>query len=673
MKLLRITALIILLIFAFGIVIPAITISSNNIGSEENMILFFAPSGNHGFESKQDTVVNLTILHTGDIHSQLLPWPYAQYKPGINNDNTLGGIARLATLVNETRTEKKLVDEAVLLFDVGDFLMGTPFQYLGPNSTLNASPELHMMNLIGFNASCLGNHEWEYSVHGLSLILNNTNTTLGGSMPLLLCSNLVLGEDSYGLGQFIENNKTLTVSTNGKTLTIGLFSLMGKNAMSAVFFKGKYNFSDPIQTAREQVTYFQNEGVDLIILISHMGYKDAIQLASSVSGIDLILAGHDHQLLEQPIVVKTSVGNTTIVDAKSYLEYLGKLELSVKLGGPAGQGIGIRTYQAILIDDTIPENGIILTGLETYIDAVNSLLSEWDVSSIDTVIAHVDFNLTYSTPGFEKPTGESPVGDLVADSMRWAASNVTGEYVDFAFVPSGTIKHGKYFCLNGDITVYDANSIIPFGGVPMQGPYRGWPICSFHLYGYEIKRMLEFSVLMGGDFFIQISGLRFTYALIGIPTMRVISIEQEINGTWIPLEMNKLYRIAISYEAAILIPQIGQLYPVFSIIPKNESGDPIPSNETIIYDAEERPFPIHLGLIRFLTDYLEGTVPEIYNQSQNRAKAVLANPIHVLYLLNQVGQTIVSQSTTSNLLMGGVASLILIAVMAIGVIISRRP
>ncbi|MEX2752245.1 MAG: bifunctional UDP-sugar hydrolase/5'-nucleotidase [Candidatus Freyarchaeota archaeon] len=671
MKFPKITALIILLVFAFGIVIPAISPSSNNIGSE-NMMLFFATSSNYGL-SKQDTIVNLTILHTGDIHSQLLPWPYAQYRPGTNNDETRGGIARLATLVNQTRTQKAAVGEAVLLFDAGDFLMGTPFQYLGPNSTLNCSPELHMMNLIGFNASCLGNHEWEYSVHGLSLILNNTNSTLGGSMPLLLCSNLVLGNDSYGLGQFIKNNETLTVTTNGETLKIGLFSLMGKNAMNAVFFKGNYTFLDPIQTAREQVTYFQNKGVDLIILISHMGYKDAQLLASSVPGIDLIIAAHDHLLLEQTIVVVTSVGNTTIVDAKSYLEYLGKLELNVKKGGHSGQAIVGFHYQAIPINDTIPENETILNELNPYIDAVNSLLSEWDLPPINSVIAHVNFNLTYSTPGFEKPTGESPVGDLVADAIRWAASNVTGKYLDFAFVPSGTIKHGKYFCLNGNITVYDANSIIPFGGIPYRGPYRGWPICTFHLYGYEIKRILEFSVLAGGDFFIQISGLRFTYALIGIPTMLVVSIEQEINGTWTPLEMNKLYRSAISYEAAILIPQIGHLYPMFCITPKNESGNPIPSNETAIYDDEGRPFPLHLGLIRFLTDYLGGEVPEIYNQSQNRAKAVLISPTLALFLLNQVGQALNSQSTTSHLLIGGVAGLILIAIVAVGVILSRRP
>jgi len=101
--------------------------------------------------------------------------------------------------------------------------------------------------------------------------------------------------------------------------------------------------------------------------------------------------------------------------------------------------------------------------------------------------------------------------------------NLAGVFLNrfIAFEPSGHTKHSKYFRMSGNITVYDAVSVISLGGVPFTGPYLGWPLCSFYLYGYEIKRVLEMTLAMGGDFFLQISGLRYTYTpLLGFRAIR---------------------------------------------------------------------------------------------------------------------------------------------------------
>ncbi|MHA1363693.1 MAG: hypothetical protein ACTSP1_14340 [Candidatus Freyarchaeota archaeon] len=88
--------------------------------------------------------------------------------------------------------------------------MGTPFEWVGENLTvgLNTSVELQLMSAayLKYTAVCLGNHEFDYSDHGLSLILNNTNATLSGNMPKILCSNLDMSTDTYNLKAFITRN-----------------------------------------------------------------------------------------------------------------------------------------------------------------------------------------------------------------------------------------------------------------------------------------------------------------------------------------------------------------------------------------------------------------------------------------------------------------------------------
>jgi len=591
----------------FSTINPGILIAAYNFGIQ----------GNNPMQSKSGSIVNLTILHHSDFHSELLPCPLADYKTGTGNDDTVGGIARIATLINQIKTGKGAMNESVLTFMAGDFLMGTPFSWLGTFPG-GSSPELVLMKMLGYDAIAIGNHEFDYSPHGLSLILKNTNSTLNGNMPLILCSNLDMTFDPYGLSKFIQNNKTINVITNGQTVKIGLFSVVGYGANATMFFQAPYKILDPIQTAAAQVAYFKNQGVDLIIMLSHNGYKEDMYFVSKVDGIDLIISGHDHALLTQPIVLSTPSGNTTIVDAKAHGEYLGKLELSVALGGNAGQGIGIRSYNAISIDDSIAESPGIL---DPYTAALNMILAGIGLPPYNTIIAHSSFNVPSSS-------GESAIGDLLADSIRWQIEVATGE-LDFAFIPDGVIRHG-FYSENGYITLYDAISVVPFGGVPYQGPYLGWLECKFYLYGYEVKRALEMSVTLRGDFFLQVSGLRFWYDDAAPPTMKVVYVEQLTkDGYWISLDDNKLYSVGVNLEGALLIPQIGQMYPMFELIPKNSTGYPLPIDpaqyipKVLVFDpSTKQPIPEWLSLVNYLVYDQEGEVDDIYSAPQHRINMV---------------------------------------------------
>ncbi|MEX2705591.1 MAG: bifunctional UDP-sugar hydrolase/5'-nucleotidase [Candidatus Freyrarchaeum guaymaensis] len=675
MKKLKFAALLISAILVLGVAAPAMLASSVGSGPGMTLLAYNLGTQSSGFsQSKQGDLVNITILHTNDIHSHLLPWPLADYNA---TGAGVGGMARIATLVNQVRTEKAALGEPVLLFDAGDFLMGTPYQWSGEN--MGGSAELLLMSSLHLNytAIAIGNHEFDYSDHGLSTILNNTNTTLGGNMPLLLCSNLNLTNDVYNLGAFIKPNATITV--NG--VKIGLFSVIGYNANSTMFFMGSYGILDPIETAKAQVNSFKNDSVDLIILLSHSGWKEDVALAQQVDGIDLIIGGHDHLLLEQPIVVDTPSGNTTIVDVKCYSEYLGILNMTVKANNNPGQGIGIRHYEARHINNTIDEEPNILAALAPYSAGINTLFAAYGLTwKYDDVIANTTFNIT-STPG------ETPIGDLVADALKWQFHNSTSDTADFALVPSGIIRHG-FYTASRNITVYDAVSVVPLGGIPYGGgsalglPYFGWFMCNFSLYGYEIKRALEFTLYAGGDYFLQVSGLRLTYSPLRMPGSQIISIEQNTSNGFVPLNDTKLYQVVINLLGALIIPEVGEMYPMFKVVPKWRNGTPLPTDQeqyvqsVLTIDTQNlggKPVPEWLALVNYLSDpsALNGTVDPAYKSAQGRITVWQLNPMS-MFTLYGLGQFVVSQQSSSSLMLGGLAGILLIVIVAAAVFLTRK-
>ncbi len=675
-------------LFILGLAAPVMASTSSALNPG---ILIAAYNYDNPIQSK-NTAVNMTVLFHSDLHSELLPWPLADYNAtGTNDDPTVGGMARIATKINEIRIAKDAIAEPVLVFDDGDFLMGTPFEWLGGDPVPKyASAELLLMSssLLDYTATCLGNHEFDYSDHGLSGILNNTNSTLGGNMPLILCSNLDMTNDYYNLGAFIQPNATMIV--NG--VTIGLFSVIGYGANGTMFFKGHYNILDPITTAQQQVNYLKANvpDLDLIICLSHSGWKEDVALAQQVDGIDLILAGHDHDLLTTPKIVSTPSGTTTIVDAGALGEYLGYLEMTMYANNSPGQGITVRKYDPIHINDSIAENPTIATAIGTYTGILNAFLGGFGLPwNYNTVIA----NTTYPVPSAPVTPGyiasyETAIGDMIADANRWQITDSTGDYINISFVPSGVIRHG-FNAQSGNITFYDAVSVVPLGGIPYGGgipmglPYMGWFLCNFSLYGSEIKTGLEFSVYMGGDFFLQVSGLKFTYTDWRLPGTKVqeVWIENQ-GGGWTALNDTQLYSVVVNLEAALLIPEIGAMSGGYFVIqPKFPNGTVIPtadpaaylSNVLYIDPGFMMPVPEWLALVNYLSNPngLNGTVPDYYNSSQDRIHAFVGIPEYLLLLGG--AQSLLSQQTASNWTIGGIGVLLLIMIIAVAVILSRRP
>lgn len=236
----------------------------------------------------------LTILHTNDTHSNIDPFPenHAKY-PG------KGGVARRFDLVQKVREQ----EEHVLLLDAGDIFQGTPYfnKYKG-------ILEMKLMTELGYDAATMGNHDFDIGIDGFLKAKEHAN------FPFI-CSN-------YDFTNTDLDGKTVKKHfiTKGD-LKVGLFGL-GVELDGLVpkdkFGDAKYN--DPIGIAQDMSRELKEEGCDLIICLSHLGYSyesdkvSDLKLAEQTEGIHLIIGGHTHTFLEEPTEVKNRKDETVLVN-----------------------------------------------------------------------------------------------------------------------------------------------------------------------------------------------------------------------------------------------------------------------------------------------------------------------------------------------------------------------
>jgi len=374
------------------------------------------------------TPQKLVILHTNDLHSHLMgKSPEIDYSPATTGDDqTSGGVARLATAIGSARASAAAAGTPVLLLDAGDFMMGSLFEII----STQAAAELTMMHALGYDATTIGNHELDWAPAGLAAILQAA--TAGGATVPIVASNMNFsatdaGDD--GLEQLAGAGviQTKLVKTVG-TLKVGIFGLLGSQAASVTPQAAPLTF-DPIATAATRMVadLRQNDKVDLVIALSHSGIysngtgEDAV-LAMNVPGIDIIVSGHTHDTLAQP----KQFGSTWVVTAGRYGEFLGDLQLTVtkaaKAGDPATVTVDGYTLQSI--DDTVPGDATTQTAVDRYIGGVDTALAGTGLSyKLPVAETAVDLPLP--------PYAEAPVGNLVADSYRLVVCGLRRSFAGF--------------------------------------------------------------------------------------------------------------------------------------------------------------------------------------------------------------------------------------------------
>lgn len=428
-----------------------------------------------GCEPENRPPMQVTILHTNDLHGKFRDTP-ATWK---DDNPPIGGFANLSAYVASERA----LSERVLLLDGGDFMTGNPIcNYVEDGAKGGAMVEF--MNLMRYDAIALGNHEFDLGLENLEALLHLAK------FPIL-SANVQKPEGGLTTGK-----DYVILERDG--LRIGIIGLMTANlyGVAAPSALAGTQVFPPAEVAQEIVAKIDAK-TDLIILLTHIGVDGDRELARQVQDIDIIVGGHSHTRLTEPVLENGVI----IVQAGAHSRNLGTLKLTV-------QGDSVSAWEGKLTN-LWPQDCSdthICDLVEIYskrVDAdfgqeIGQLASAWRRSSAK----------------------ESNVGNWIADCFR----KRTG--ADFGLVNSGGIRKNMNA---GPITKLDVLEILPFANA----------LTTFECSGQELHTLLQtiatsMAVRKRGT--LQMSGVKFTYSVQG---EKVEVVEVLVGGK--PLDLAATY------------------------------------------------------------------------------------------------------------------------------------
>ena len=338
---------------------------------------------------------SLVIVHTNDFHGH------------IAEADESAGAARIAQFFTRMRDQH----ENVLVLDAGDAISGTPVSTL-----FSGEPIFEVMNSMGYDLGLLGNHEFD---HGWRQI---EKFRAAVDFPLL-------GANARGPGGELLADLPYQIVTRGE-LKIGVIGVLTESTPSMITPLGNegVTFGEARATLLELVPVLRPQ-VDVLVVLSHIGHVKEQALAASVPGIDVIVGGHSHTRISDPV----QIGNTVVVQAYEYGKAVGVVELEVATNNDAG----VSLKQGYLVDasamlDADPE--------------VASIVSEWEAK----VSAQVDFEIAQAD--------RLIAPDELRGWMEWVIREHTG--ADISYYNRGGVRDA---IRPGPVTARTIWNLEPFG------------------------------------------------------------------------------------------------------------------------------------------------------------------------------------------------------------------
>lgn len=421
----------------------------------------------------------MTLLFTSDIHGYALP---EQVRSGL-----LGGFEALDT---EVRAIREASDSPVFLLDGGDILTGQPTSLLQRDG-LRGAYLVDAMNLVGYDAMALGNHELDYQLETASQLRQRSQ------FPWL-AANLVPGET---MRPSFELAPSVVLERAG--VRVGVIGLTADRLNELVGFNLKDSFSiaDAAEVTRQEVESLAAH-TDLIVVLSHRTEDENRALAEAVDGLDVILCGHSHRRIMPP----HTVNGALLVQAGHNLTALGKLELRVLDGEVVG-------HDGALISLWAEETA---GGLE-----LSELLAE-AASQLEAEMSQELGQL--AQPLTRNYYGESSLGNFTAQAMRWAAE------ADIGLINSGGLRCDLP---QGPVTRSDIFKLMPFDNHLVKLELSGAEL-------QEICRHNAWSAAVKDHGILQISGLHYEWVQTESGEIEVVSVR--VGDA--PIEAERLYRVA---------------------------------------------------------------------------------------------------------------------------------
>lgn len=649
-------------IVAAAMIVPAI-ISFAQPANSVNAI------GENAEEKKGDPN-KLTILFEHDMHSHLEKFP------------------NMATVIKQTKKE----DPDTLILDAGDFSMGTPYQTIYRNE----AAELRMMGFVGFDVTTLGNHEFDYRPAGLSDMLNSAVSKSAEDSKKFdeeisrryLANSKNKPENPYRLPQMVNSNIDLesTISDkklkgNGELLKSALenygskeYTIIEKNGKKIAVFgifgkqsldyapEAKTRFKDPVKSAKSTVKKIKSENPDIIIAVSHSGTNENKEesedeiLAREVPDIDVIISGHSHTFMTEPI----KVGKTIIVSTGCYNSNIGKLSLE---RSSDGKKFELSSFDSLPLSGVEPDEET-SKELKRFRDLVDEEFFKPYGYTWDQVLTTSDFDFE-NAENLGVRQEETRLGNILSDSFIYAVKEAEGEqYVPItaSIINAGTIR-GSFN--KGDITAGDAYNSLSIGTGADGKP--GYPLVSVYLTGKELRSLAEVDATVSDIMMearLYISGLMYrvnphrlflnrvseiykvnndgTELRDTLPYAKGIgrdsenpsrvwesedfkkiddSVRDVKNSSGIEeLESDKLYRIVGDLYACQMIGLVNEKSKgMLSITPKDKEGNEIKDFEKhIIKSPDGSELKEWYAVVRYMDSFGDNGVPNSYASLQGR-------------------------------------------------------
>jgi len=488
----------------------------------------------------------------------------------------LDRIAQAKTLIDE-QTAK---NPETLILDAGDFSQGTLYQAVFATE----AAEMQILGMIGVEATTMGNHEYDCGAKGLAGMFDASRAARerGQKIPQFLLCNA----DWSNQNEYTKIVKRAYDDFGGKDyaifmkngVKIAVFGLFGKDALFCAP-TCEMTFIDQYEVAAKTVKEIkEKENPDMIVCISHGGTdknakksEDEI-LAKKVPEIDLIISGHSHTKLDEPI----RHGDTYIVSCKSYAIYLGSLTMTQKKNGRWE----VSRYEIIPTEGVTP-NAAVRAKLDSFKKGIDkAYMSKFGLKS-EQVLAKG-----------AKAYPHQEMGHIIADMYRKSVSKYeiandnaknmgTGTHIDLAVVPTGVAREDWKKL---DITAEDVFNCFSLGIGPDM--IAGYPLVSVYLSGREFKNACEIDCSMGNTLGVSLlrlffSGITYEYnphRLVLDKVTHVYLVKED--GTKEEVQDDKLYRVVSDIYTGKMLASVNDLTKgLLSLIPKNSDGSVIENLE----------------------------------------------------------------------------------------------
>jgi len=519
-----------------------------------------------------------TILHTNDMHSNFVGMgPASDYTPyTLNDDKTRGGYERLATMI-ATRKKARESQGPVLILDGGDFSMGTPFAA----ASRELGGELQVMARMGYDATTFGNHEFDLGPDGLGKAI--AVASKAGRIPAVLSSNTDFSGSDPTLADLQQVARAglvrryLVIERGG--VRFGLFGVLGKEAQIYTS-GGAVRFPDPVESAREVVKILrETEKADVVIALSHCGVEkgadgrfttgEDVRLPEAVPGIDIVIGGHSHTTLQEPIIVN---GRTPVVQTGLEGKNLGELVITVD-----GPRLTVDAYRLHPIDDTIAGDHAIGDQIARLKKGVTAAVFASRGYSIDQPLAMTTRDLPNT---FTDVAAGTILANLVTDSFRKATE------ADIGFTANGMIRAPLMRGKSGVLTVYDVFAVAPLGAGVVDTT-AGSALVTGYFTGHDLKNILEFFLVDNpahpGEYFPRTSGMRFRYDK-ARPTYDVVTAIElgDFDRGYRPIDMSEKADRLYSLTCPLMVGLILVAIPKYSkgklpLVAKRKDGQPLTS------------------------------------------------------------------------------------------------